>query len=572
MNDSVIKEFQSRIEAFTNQFLAHYSPTPFRDDIRKKKVIHDPVWGSNRFHAWEIAILDSPLLQRLRRIKQVGMAHLVYPTATHTRFDHTLGVMSLVSRISAALNTNADGEEKNYVIPTAREYNMRMAAALHDVGHCLYSHVGERIYSQRPEFQAIINYINKKFNLEPKPHEIMSHLIVKSEAFQKFFDGIMSNKQLTPSNVKKGFDLDFIANAIIGYWKDRPKERYQVEIINGPLDADKLDYLARDAYFAGLSVDYDINRYMVTVNCFEEDLEPVGQMVTSKKSLALKLPLSGATALEQIVISKMMLYSYLYHHQKVLAAEALLVTAFEDFQKRGIAEFEGISISHPTDFLSVTDDSIERLLCVERNRAFETDSVSALDITLMLSRRQLVKRALVLSRLFIKDLENEEDHEKQNAAILGFSNLKSDLGDPQRKNEFRQELHQRVKAKLSEAGKHALDEHLIVIDFPKPPDVKEVINMVIPTENEGEGMTELQKLFPLKEWAESYGSVQWKGYIFTVSGYRQEVCKAATELIQEKYGIQILKDAIGQCAIPKTDHEAKPPETQGRQLSFGIEP
>lgn len=571
MNDSVIKEFQSRIEAFTNQFLAHYSPTPFRDDSHKKKVIHDPVWGSNRFHAWEIAILDSPLLQRLRRVKQVGMAHLVYPTANHTRFDHTLGVMSLVSRISAALNVNAE-EGAGDIVPKTDEYNLRMAAALHDVGHCLYSHVGERIYSQRPEFQVIKKFYYKEFNVDPKPHEIMSHLIVTSKAFKEFFNGVMNNEQLTPSDVKKQFNIDFVANAIIGYWKDRPQDRHKVEIINGPLDADKLDYLARDAYFAGLSVDYDINRYMVTVNYYEEDFETVGQTSTSKKSLALKLPLSGLTALEQIVISKMMLYSYLYHHQKVLAAEAMLVTVFENFQKGGITELDGISISHPTDFLSLTDDVIERLLNVERNRAFETGSVSALDIALMLSRRLLVKRALVLSRLFIKDLENEEDHEKQNAAILGFSNLKSDLSDPQRKNEFRQELHQRVKAKLSDDRKHTFDERLIVIDLPKLPDVKEVINIVVPTEDEGGRVTELKKLFPLKEWAESYGAVQWKGYIYTMPGYRQEVCEAATKLIQEKYGIQISEEAMRYCAIPKIDREAKPPETQGRQLAFGLKP
>ena len=85
---SVYEEFNTRAEVFVNKMLIDFKPASYREI----KVIHDPVWGTIKFYPWELQILDSPLLQRLRSINQLGLAVLTYPSAHHSRFEHTLGV------------------------------------------------------------------------------------------------------------------------------------------------------------------------------------------------------------------------------------------------------------------------------------------------------------------------------------------------------------------------------------------------------------------------------------------------------------------------------------------------
>lgn len=87
LKDKQVEEFKERIEKFVCELFLVYKPRKIKD----RKVIHEAISGSNIFFEHEIAIIDSPLLQRLRRIHQNGLAYLTYPTSIHTRFDHTLG-------------------------------------------------------------------------------------------------------------------------------------------------------------------------------------------------------------------------------------------------------------------------------------------------------------------------------------------------------------------------------------------------------------------------------------------------------------------------------------------------
>lgn len=83
-----MSELKDKVEKYVKDYLKEYTPIK----IRAPKVIHDPILGSNLFSAHEIAVLDLPLIQRLRRISQVDLASLVFPSANHNRFEHTLGV------------------------------------------------------------------------------------------------------------------------------------------------------------------------------------------------------------------------------------------------------------------------------------------------------------------------------------------------------------------------------------------------------------------------------------------------------------------------------------------------
>jgi HD superfamily phosphohydrolase len=178
--------------------------------------IRDPIHGFINPTDTEIKIIDTPIVQRLRRIKQLAMAYLVYPGANHTRFDHSLGVMYVAKELSKKLLPSQEDEDKRRIIG--------YAALLHDIGHGPFSHTSEYILDR---------YYDNKSNPTEKIHEKITAKLVDinsslikliSEAERKQIIQIIEGKSPGISIIK--------------------------EIVSGPLDADKLDYLLRDVIFA----------------------------------------------------------------------------------------------------------------------------------------------------------------------------------------------------------------------------------------------------------------------------------------------------------------------------------
>ena len=164
------------------------------------KFIRDSVHGDLNLNELEVELIDSPQIQRLRRIKQLGFTYLVYPGANHSRFEHSIGTMYLASRL--ADNLLLDDHQKNIV---------RICAILHDSGHGPFSHVSEG-FSRTHE-------------------ELTSELIKKSQ-----LRDILS----------ENFDLKEILETIKG-------EGSLGQIISGELDVDRMDYLLRDSYYTGVA-------------------------------------------------------------------------------------------------------------------------------------------------------------------------------------------------------------------------------------------------------------------------------------------------------------------------------
>src|SRR5208282_438707 len=143
------------------------------------KVFNDALLGNLLFAKHEVAVIDCPVLQRLRRIKQTGLVHYVYPSATHSRFEHSLGAAALSERCFDAVQERAGVENTPLPVNPDRTRgdlaHLRMAALLHDVGHGLCSHASEQIYELLSDLQ--------EFKLDPAyttnaPGEILSYLIV----------------------------------------------------------------------------------------------------------------------------------------------------------------------------------------------------------------------------------------------------------------------------------------------------------------------------------------------------------------------------------------------------------
>ena len=245
--------------------------------------IRDPVHGFIKLQGDEVKLLDTKVLQRLRGIKQLAMAHLVYPGALHTRFDHTLGVTHVAGLMAKSLGLKAD--EITLV---------RLAALLHDIGHGPFSHVSEYVLEQYADESNLSN--NSKTE---KIHEIITGHIIQNNKEITFFLG-----------TNKCRDIAELLSE--GYGQPALKS-----IISGPLDADKQDYLLRDSHFCGVEYGiYDIGQ-------LHRSLELHGD--EDEEQLMIKP--DGVHALEQYVLAKYYLTTNVYKHKVRLITEQMIIRA-----------------------------------------------------------------------------------------------------------------------------------------------------------------------------------------------------------------------------------------------------
>ena len=519
----VIEAYQGRIDDFLSSILKE-EPVP---KIINPKIIHDSVWGTHDFYSWEVGLIDSPILQRLRRIHQTGLAYLVFPTATHTRFEHSLGVATLVENLVHHLNNN----KKSDFITEQERYNLRLSALMHDVGHSFFSHVSEMIYSRMPVFQELLNeIINDYGGLKPKGHEIFSFLIARSSVFQSYFSKIIPRCKLRENKISqveylKSIDWDLIAGWIIGYSKD-PKKKYLAEIINGAFDCDKLDYLARDAKFAGPVIVYDIDRFYYTL-----DTITIGDFEN------LTVTLGGITALEQILISRMMMFSYIYHHHKVRASEAMIKRLCFDLINEKITDVEGainIKIDHPIDFLKYTDEIILSSYSSSYNIPEHSKQII----------KDLVNRNLWVRGIFVSDFNLEDG--KCNPT---YTSLEEDLHFPENVKElkdFKEKIISEVKSIDSSCPIESRD---IWIDVPKAPNADEVNRVKIKKSHASIESVSLTEVFPIAAWIDAYKAQKWRSHVFCKKEYQSIVYNACKKVMKDSFKMEIQTFTKNFCKI-----------------------
>jgi len=240
------------------------------DKSTRYKIFNDPVQGFITVPKGIILrLIDHPYVQRLRRIRQLGLGYLVFPGAEHSRFSHALGSLELGQRVLQNLR------EKDTTISDKEFEGTLIALLLHDVGHGPLSHTLEHT-------------LIKNFT-----HEMMSLAIMKELNTQ--FDGALET-------------------AIQIFTNQYPK-KFLHQLVSSQLDLDRLDYLRRDSFFTGVSEGMvGINRILKTMRVFN------GNIVIEKK---------GIYALENYIISRRLMYMQVYLHKTVLSADTLLRSIFK---------------------------------------------------------------------------------------------------------------------------------------------------------------------------------------------------------------------------------------------------
>jgi len=386
-----LEEITRAIDGFlASEHPGYFGPNPEHpfNPLKNSKVIHDNLWGTNGFTWLELALIDSPIFQRLRNIHQTGLAYYVYPCAHHTRFEHSLGVCIMASRVFDALQRN---EEKTFR-RIAREVTadleplevferwraeLRLAALLHDTGHSLHSHTSEVVYSRIPLLQEGANELREFVGMQKGAGEVLSFCISRTMAIRNLI-ARARGKVRNEADQFDGIDFENVSLLIVGRSR-LPQLQFLGEIISSDLDADKLDYLLRDAIAAGLPLRYDLERYLYTVRLTTQRLadgedklqrmygtfgpSPQRQGPDTDSSMPyypsykLQLIRQAASTIEQIIICKFMLFSYIYHHKKVRAAEGMLARLIQRRVKKWRAEGKDDS-SIITEFLRMTDHSL----------------------------------------------------------------------------------------------------------------------------------------------------------------------------------------------------------------------
>lgn len=236
----------------------------------KVKIVNDPVYGFIRFPEPELLhVIDHRWFQRLRRVKQMGLADFVYPGAVHTRFAHSLGACHLAGKAMDELNAKGIETKREDYVAT------RMAALLHDVGHGPYSHSLER---------TLVGGVS---------HEFLSRLIMK----------------------RMNGEMGGLLGRAIEIYDRSYNASYLHQLVSSQLDVDRMDYLNRDSFYTGVSegvIGYDRILQMLSVRDNE--------LVVEEK---------GVQSVEKFIIARRLMYWQVYLHKTVLGIELLLINVLK---------------------------------------------------------------------------------------------------------------------------------------------------------------------------------------------------------------------------------------------------
>jgi uncharacterized protein len=232
--------------------------------------VRDPVHGFIRADALETELVSARPLQRLRSIRQLGLTHLIFPGAEHSRFSHALGAMHLAGRLYDALAAKANGMlEPGAQAPARRA--LRAAALLHDVGHAPFSHTAESLFDR------------------PIDHEGMTRLLIGLPEVTVAFD-------------RHGVDRELVL-ALLSGDVEGPL-RLLAQAISGELDVDKMDYLLRDSLFCGVQYGrFDLDRVLDTV-------APIQDPDTGRWGIGVDQ--GGVHALEALVLARYYMFTQVY--------------------------------------------------------------------------------------------------------------------------------------------------------------------------------------------------------------------------------------------------------------------
>ena len=276
-----------------------------------------PIHGFIKVNDWERSVIDDPVFQRLRRIRQLGWTDYIYPGSTHTRFEHSLGVMHVATRlydsISQRSRTVLESRLGYNVTGTDRDRQLvRFAALLHDTGHAPFSHAAEELLPNRAG-------TNQKYS-----HEDYSAEIIR----RRLRHAIESH----PANDNMGLTAELIASLIDGTSRE-PRMLFWRELLDGQMDADRMDYLLRDSLHLGVQYGtYDLDRIVATATAVQMSPEGSDNNVECRLAVAK----GGLHAAVGLILARYFMFTQVYFHKTRIAYDIHLRKALAHMLQDGV--------------------------------------------------------------------------------------------------------------------------------------------------------------------------------------------------------------------------------------------
>lgn len=267
--------------------------------------IRDPIHGFVKLTEWERDIINQPAFQRLRRIKQLAWTDMTYPGAAHSRFEHSLGVMHVVTMLFDSICERQQdmlfSRELKYSLGSLERLRclIRFAALLHDIGHAPYSHAAEEVFPIDPATG------------EPYPHEDYSAAIVKYELADVIENHPANHFRFKVDDITPFFSEGACKDCLL--WKD---------LLSSQMDGDRMDYLLRDSYHAGVNYGkYDLNRIVGTIRLLERP---------DSEGYTMGIDEDGIHAAEGLILARYMMFTQLYFHKTRVIYDYHLVECLKD--------------------------------------------------------------------------------------------------------------------------------------------------------------------------------------------------------------------------------------------------
>jgi len=299
------------------------------------------------------------------------------------------------------------------------------------------------------------------------------------------------------------------------------KRRFLRQLINGPIDVDKLDYIARDGYFTGLNLGVDVERLLWVLDTIE--LKEEG---ASEQSKVLCVSASGAVVLEQVLFSKMQLFSSLYRHHKVRVAHQALLHLLDALRSSG-TKIKGLPLDDPASFVFLEDSDVLHGCFESGNKQGKKETLDRANLLARaIAERQLPMRALVLTYPAWGGNPREKDKEDNSAA---WTNLMKAKEQP---------------FKLAEeiAKKAALSPDDIWIDIPNPVNLQGTGREGL-VKFDDHTAVPISEMFPVGGWLSAYQAYRAISYIFAFRE-REKAGKAAREILASEYKVILNNVAV----------------------------
>jgi len=570
---SAHERFQEELEQWTESLLRPYISRLEGERVgRHSKEFNDPIWSTIVLRPLEVAILDSPLLQRLRFIRQLGLVHLVYPAAQHTRLEHSIGVVAQIDRLVESVNQHFTDhqDEGGLAINEDVRQTLRLTGLCHDVGHGAMSHVSENAISLYPECVEIRDGFDDEIGGEETPlSEIASYYIVGSPAFSNLLSvaAVAVAEQVPPEAINH-------MKQLIVAQKITDKLPLLQEFMSGPFDADKLDYMTRDAIMSGVPVVTDTERLVQKIRAVrvpQDKLPPElqGKVANRDNYVVTGISMSGARAIDELMFGRVLLHDKLYRHHKVRAAEAMVAAMF-----RLITPVlpEGPVLTpfrlEDQQLLELERSDVRSLAGRTLTRREVRHAEAAVRLAAMLRRRELFVRAFA----FALDMPGDPYHgEPQH--FDGLSDIVENSEEPEFLDELVGAIARELLTICETLAPELIDrypggfESFVALDPPKPPpdDTDASHAYLISESPEGSRIHPARPgIAGASRWSEAYLLTRETGYVFTTRELAPYVYLASEVVFRRDHGIRIPE---GMLDYAKQDNPTI--EKNKRQLADG---